>query len=50
VVLKIRTAHNVQTLKKIKRTFESMGIEFIEIPDNGSGLRWKPKAWIRLAI
>ena len=34
---------NVETLKKLKKTFEAMGIEFIGTPDDGAGVRWKSK-------
>ena len=36
-------AGNVETLKKLKKTFESMDIEFIGTPDDGAGVRWKSK-------
>ena len=36
-------AGNVETLKKLKKTFESMGIEFIGSPEEGAGVRWKSK-------
>lgn len=32
---------NVETLKKLKITFENMGIEFIGTPEKGAGVRWK---------
>ena len=32
---------NVETLKKLKKAFESMGIEFIGTPEEGAGVRWK---------
>lgn len=36
-------AGNVETLKKLKITFESLGIEFIGSPEEGAGVRWKIK-------
>ena len=36
-------AGNVETLKKLKKTFEAMDIEFIGSPEDGAGVRWKPK-------
>jgi len=36
-------AGNVETLKKLKKAFESMGIEFIGSPEDGAGVRWKSK-------
>ena len=36
-------AGNVETLKKLKKTFEFMGIEFIGSPEDGAGVRWKSK-------
>ena len=36
-------AGNVETLKKPKKTFESMNIEFIGSPEDGAGVRWKSK-------
>ena len=36
-------ASNVETLKKLKKAFESMGIEFIGTPENQAGVRWKAK-------
>jgi len=35
-------AGNIETLKKLKKTFEVMGIEFIGTPESGAGVRWKP--------
>jgi len=35
---------NIETLKKLKKTFEEMGIEFLGTPDDGAGVRWKPKS------
>ena len=32
-----------KTLEAIKRTFEKAGIEFIGTPEDGAGVRWKPK-------
>ncbi|QWD04239.1 transcriptional regulator [Polynucleobacter paneuropaeus] len=37
-------AGNLETLKKLKKTFENMGIEFIGTPENGAGVRWKLKS------
>jgi hypothetical protein len=35
---------NVETLKKLIKTFESLGIEFVGSPDDGPGVRlFKPK-------
>jgi transcriptional regulator with XRE-family HTH domain len=34
-------AGNIETLKKLKKTFEVMGIEFIGTPESGAGVRWK---------
>jgi len=36
-------AGNVETLKKLKKAFESMGLEFIGSPEEGAGVRWKTK-------
>jgi transcriptional regulator with XRE-family HTH domain len=36
-------AGNVETLKKLKNTFESLGIEFLGSPEEGAGVRWKIK-------
>ena len=36
-------AGNIETLKKLKKTFEVMGIEFIGSPDSGAGVRWRPQ-------
>jgi glyoxylase-like metal-dependent hydrolase (beta-lactamase superfamily II) len=33
----------IETLKKLKKTFESMGLEFIGTVDDGAGVRWKSK-------
>ena len=33
----------IQTLLMIKKTFEEAGVEFIGSPDNGPGVRLKPK-------
>ena len=33
-----------KTLEAIKGTFEKAGIEFIGSPDEGAGVRWKPKS------
>lgn len=32
-----------KTLEAIERAFEQVGIEFIGTPENGAGVRWKPK-------
>ena len=32
---------NVETLKKLKKAFEDLGIEFIGSPEEGAGIRWK---------
>jgi transcriptional regulator with XRE-family HTH domain len=32
---------NIETLKKLKKAFEVMGIEFIGTPESGAGVRWK---------
>ena len=34
---------NIETLKKLKKAFEEMGIEFIGTPEEGAGVRWKHK-------
>jgi transcriptional regulator with XRE-family HTH domain len=36
-------ASNTETLKKLKKAFESMGIEFIGSPENQAGVRWKAR-------
>ena len=36
-------ASRTQTLMEIKRVFEEAGLEFIGTPDNGPGVRFKPK-------
>ncbi len=33
---------NIETLRKLIRTFEQAGIEFIGTPESGAGVRWKP--------
>ena len=33
-----------KTLETIQKAFEKAGIEFIGSPENGAGVRWKPKA------
>ena len=38
-------AGNIETLKKLKKTFESMGLEFIGTVDSGAGVRWMPKKY-----
>ena len=35
-------AGTVETLKKLKKAFEDLGIEFIGTPDDGAGVRWRP--------
>jgi hypothetical protein len=32
-----------KTLEAIKLAFEKAGIEFIGTPENGAGVRWRPK-------
>jgi transcriptional regulator with XRE-family HTH domain len=32
-----------KTLEIIQKTFETAGIEFIGTPDEGAGVRWRPK-------
>ena len=32
---------NIETLKKLKKAFEVMGIEFIGTQESGAGVRWK---------
>jgi hypothetical protein len=32
---------NIETLKKLKKAFEDMGIEFLGTPDEGAGVCWK---------
>jgi len=32
-----------KTLDAIQKTFEEAGIEFIGTPENGAGVRWRPK-------
>ena len=34
---------NFRTLEAIKNTFEKAGVEFIGTPEEGAGVRWKPK-------
>ena len=34
---------HVKTLSAIKNAFENVGIEFIGSPEDGAGVRWKPK-------
>lgn len=36
-------AGNVKTLTSVKATFDKAGVEFIGTPENGAGVRWKPK-------
>lgn len=33
-----------KTLEAIKNAFEDAGVEFIGTPENGAGVRWRPKA------
>jgi len=35
-------AGNIETLKKLTKTFEVAGIEFIGTPESGAGVRWRP--------
>ena len=37
-------AGNIDTINKLKKSFESMGIEFIGTPESGAGVRWKVKS------
>ena len=32
-----------KTLDAIQKAFEEAGVEFIGFPENGAGVRWKPK-------
>ena len=32
---------NIETLRKLIKTFEAAGIEFIGTPESGAGVRWK---------
>jgi len=34
---------HLRNFETIKRVLEKAGIEFIGAPDNGAGVRWKPK-------
>ena len=36
-------ASNFKTLEAIKKAFEAAGIEFVGTPEEGAGVRWKPK-------
>jgi transcriptional regulator with XRE-family HTH domain len=36
-------AAQAKTLDSIEKAFETAGIEFIGTPENGAGVRWKPK-------
>ncbi len=38
----VPSAH-VRTLEAIKKAFEAAGIEFVGSPEEGAGVRWKPK-------
>lgn len=35
-------AGNIETLKKLTKTFEASGIEFIGTPESGAGVRFRP--------
>ena len=35
-------AGNIETLKKLTKTFEAAGIEFIGTPESGAGVRFRP--------
>ncbi len=35
-------AGNIETLKKLMKTFEEAGIEFIGTPESGAGVRFRP--------
>jgi transcriptional regulator with XRE-family HTH domain len=35
---------NAQTLDLIKKTFESAGVEFLGNPEDGAGVRFKPRS------
>jgi len=35
-------AGNIETLKKLTKTFEVAGIEFIGTPESGAGVHWRP--------
>jgi transcriptional regulator with XRE-family HTH domain len=35
-------AGNIETIKKLKKAFEDMGIEFLGSPESGAGVRWRP--------
>ncbi|QWD46269.1 helix-turn-helix transcriptional regulator [Polynucleobacter paneuropaeus] len=37
-------AAQAKTLDAIQKAFEKVGIEFIGTPENGAGVRWKPKS------
>lgn len=34
----------VKTLDVVQKALEEVGIEFIGTPENGAGVRWKPKS------
>ena len=34
----------VKTLDALQKVLEEQGIEFIGTPENGAGVRWKPKS------
>ena len=47
-MLRLESAYGVpgaqfKTLEAIKNTFEKAGVEFIGTPEEGAGVRWKPK-------
>ena len=35
---------NIKTFDAVQKAFEEAGIEFIGTPENGAGVRWKPKS------
>jgi hypothetical protein len=35
---------NIKTFEAVQKAFEQAGVEFIGSPENGAGVRWKPKA------
>ena len=34
---------NIKTFESVQRAFEKAGIEFIGSPENGAGVRWRPR-------
>lgn len=34
---------NIKTFDAVQKAFEKVGIEFIGTPENGAGVRWRPK-------